>query len=500
MAPSTNTNEESVKAYDLTSKISPFLDLHMIFPLLEYVDSVIIKDHATYESSAVASSRLSLLTPTNMVDYAMDIYKDLHKTDQIPEEYEARKEAVFRQLEELTVGAADFCHLISDEQTKNKLMVDGEWTLSGLESYGITREVIDTYKQLAKFNYECGDYGSSKDMLDIYLSLFLDQTKNNIKTVVVNEETGVEEEEITKKTEDNIQSIAFNLTSTDGEIHSVLWGKLSCSILLESWDEAYVNLEDVKRFIELRSNNGTLPPLEALQQRTWLLHWSLFVFWNNSKRGLESIIELYTSEKYMQAIQTNAPHLIRYLAAAILINKKKRGGTLKELVKTLQCCEYEDPIIQFVDALYVQFDFDSAQKKLKGCELLLATDFFLCKQGDLFMEEARVFIFENYCRIHHKIGIGELSTKLAMDENEAERWIVDLIRNASLDAKIDAEEGCVIMGNSQQILDNNVYNSLVTKTKDLSTRSAVLGQNLSMIVNEAKKEKDKRNRKNSEDE
>ena len=109
-------------------------------------------------------------------------------------------------------------------------------------------------------------------------------------------------------------------------------------------------------------------------------------------------------------------------------------------------------------------------------------------------------MLQYYCRIHHKIGIGELSTKLAMDENEAERWIVDLIRNASLDAKIDAEEGCVIMGNSQQILDNNVYNSLVTKTKDLSTRSAVLGQNLSMIVNEAKKEKDKRNRKNSEDE
>ena len=34
---------KSIGEWDLTSRISPFLDLHMIVPLLEYVDSVIIK-------------------------------------------------------------------------------------------------------------------------------------------------------------------------------------------------------------------------------------------------------------------------------------------------------------------------------------------------------------------------------------------------------------------------------------------------------------------------
>jgi translation initiation factor 3 subunit E len=36
-----------------------------------------------------------------------------------------------------------------------------------------------------------------------------------------------------------------------------------------------------------------------------------------------------------------------------------------------------------------------------------------------------------------------LGKKLAMNQHEAERWIVDLIRNAALDAKIVSQAGCV---------------------------------------------------------
>merc|ERR1712071_197486 len=121
---------------------------------------------------------------------------------------------------------------------------------------------------------------------------------------------------------------------------------------------------------------------------------------------------------------------------------------MKDLVKVMQHCEYSDPIVEFVDCLCVKFDFEGAQTKLAECELVLSTDFFLCKQTALFMEEARVFVFENYCRIHNKIDLSALGKKLAMNQEEAERWIVDLIRNADLDAKIDSEEGCVVMGGS----------------------------------------------------
>merc|ERR1719183_1163322 len=193
--------------------------------------------------------------------------------------------------------------------------------------------------------------------------------------------------------------------------------------------------------------------LEALKQRTWLLHWSLFVFWNDSAKGLENMVSLFLTERYLQAITTVAPHLLRYLTAAVLLVKRRvakqsssenRSSSgldsrrlLKDLIRTIGHCDYTDPIVEFVDCLCVKFDFDGAQEKLAECRHLLETDFFLCKQTALFMEEARVFVFENYCRIHNKVDLSTLGQKLAMDEQAAERWIVDLIRNASLDAKID---------------------------------------------------------------
>ena len=39
-----------------------------------------------------------------------------------------------------------------------------------------------------------------------------------------------------------------------------------------------------------------------------------------------------------------------------------------------------------------------------------------------------------------------LAAKLNMTEDDAEKWVVNMIRNARLDAKIDSEKGHVVMG------------------------------------------------------
>lgn len=46
---------------------------------------------------------------------------------------------------------------------------------------------------------------------------------------------------------------------------------------------------------------------------------------------------------------------------------------------------------------------------------VLLSDFFLCNCAEEFMEAARHFIFETYCRIHHKIDIGMLAGKMVCD-------------------------------------------------------------------------------------
>ena len=329
-------------------------------------------------------------------------------------------------------------------------------------------------------------------MLENYISLFASPPKPT------KEDDDDEEQETTKPAEDEKTGNPnmYYLTSIDTNLLQVLWGKLSCEILVEDYEEAMVALIAVKTALESLASSNKISPLEALHQRTWLLHWSLFVFWNADK-GMETMVELFTSEKYLQAVTTNAPHLLRYLTAAVLVCKRraaKKAGSnsnsegrrlLRDLVKVMQQCEYSDPIVEFVDKLSVQFDFDAAQLQLEKCETVLKSDFFLCKQSELFMEEARIFVFENYCRIHHKIDLSNLGDKLAMDRDVAEKWIVDLIRNAMLDAKIDSEEGCVVMGAGTV----SVYEQIMDKTRDLTSRSAGLTSNMRGYLNDVRRAK-----------
>ena len=54
-------------------------------------------------------------------------------------------------------------------------------------------------------------------------------------------------------------------------------------------------------------------------------------------------------------------------------------------------------------------------------------------------------LFETYCRIHQTIDIKLLAEQLNMSAEHAERWLVNLVREARLDAKIDSEANHVLM-------------------------------------------------------
>jgi len=101
------------------------------------------------------------------------------------------------------------------------------------------------------------------------------------------------------------------------------------------------------------------------------------------------------------------PHILRYLATAVIINRSRRNA-LKDLVKVIQqeSYTYRDPITEFIEHLYVNFDFDGARQKLHECQTVLLSDFFLIACIDEFVENARLMIFETFCRIHQCISIG----------------------------------------------------------------------------------------------
>lgn len=80
---------------------------------------------------------------------------------------------------------------------------------------------------------------------------------------------------------------------------------------------------------------------------------------------------------------------------------------MKDLVRIVrqEAYEYRDPVTEFIRALYVDFDFEEAQRKLSEAEGVLKGDFFLQGTAESFVEAARHLISESYCKIHQRIDI-----------------------------------------------------------------------------------------------
>lgn len=102
---------ESPEQCDLTAQVAPYLDRHLIFPLLEY-----IIENLDYSKDDVAAARLELLRPTHMVDYAAECHKALH--GDAPAEMKQQKEQVYKQLETLKNGCEPLLKLCQDDNEK----------------------------------------------------------------------------------------------------------------------------------------------------------------------------------------------------------------------------------------------------------------------------------------------------------------------------------------------------------------------------------------------
>jgi translation initiation factor 3 subunit E len=207
----------------------------------------------------------------------------------------------------------------------------------------------------------------------------------------------------------------FLLFSPSFELNlSAHWGKLASNILSGEWEAAMVEVKDLRDIIDNPHGTSLDKPLAQLQARTWLLHWSLFVFWNLGE-GQGGLLEMFLSPHYLNTIQTSCPHLLRYLVAAAVISRRapKPAGTrgnrdhIRELVKIVQMEEYQysDPVTSFLKDLFVDFDLDQAQQKLTVAEAVVRGDFFLSGFVDDFLDNARWLITEVYCRIHQRIDI-----------------------------------------------------------------------------------------------
>lgn len=423
-------------AYDLTPTLSKFFDRHLIIPLLEFLGG-----RQLYDMNDIGKAKIKVLQDTKMFDYLLQEYASLTDGTSPPPEIQQKREDVMEDFARISEQKQEILEyfqipavqkLIEDVPDSNVLYDQ----LCKEHNFG--SDMLDKIYDWAKFNFETGNYQEATQFLDLFRSV---------------------------------------APTSHSKQRSARWGKAAGEVLLQEWNTALEDLQQLKTDIDSSANptemdRNPVPIAELLTERAWLIHWSLYVFFNHPQ-GKDKIVEwCLGSADYLNAIQTLCPHILRYLVVAILTNKNKRRQHLKEVKDVIEVIKqessnYSDPVTEFVISVFVEFDFEKSQKKLQECEIVLENDFFLVGCVHDFIDSARKYIFETYCRINSRISIASIAETLNLGVDDAEKWIANVIREARLDAKIDAAKGEVLMGTPAL----SSYQMLIEKTKNLALRT-----------------------------
>lgn len=158
--------------------------------------------------------------------------------------------------------------------------------------------MVDTLYDCAKFRYECGNYSEASEYLYFYRVLV------STFAVLVSWST----------LSVGVCLFLCQAPSDHKNLMSAKWGKLSCAVLAQDWDSALEELNKLKRdidetvclcvhvcvwvetLVEGCVSCQVSNHLMRLQYRAWLIHWSLFVYFNHPK-GQDEIIKIFLYEQ-----------------------------------------------------------------------------------------------------------------------------------------------------------------------------------------------------------
>lgn len=425
----------SADGSSIMPQIAPHLSRHLLFPLIQFEGDKAEEKGEDEKAKKILSGKIKLLADTNMTDYVASLYCDFHNVAEPPAEYTKKRQDVLAQLENYEQATEKIANLLTQDEVVNGLRSDKVANLEFLKNqHGVTMEMVNALYDFGQFQFRCGQYGPAADML-----------------------------------------YQFRVLSTDNDkVNGATWGKLASEILSTNWESAVEEVKNVREGIDSKLFNN---PRAQLDHRTMLIHWSLFPLFNFDA-AREPILEMFFSASYINTIQTSCPWILRYLIAAVITGRSRARNSslqskqMKDVVRYVrqEAYEYTDPLTQFINALYIAHDFNAAREALRMAEEVCRSDFFLASSADAFVEAARHLICESYCKIFSRMNIRDLSAKLGLNPDDGEKWIVNLIRETRLDAKIDSQDGTVVMNHPP----NNVYQQVIEKTKGGFFRTQVL--------------------------
>jgi len=419
--------------YDLTHKMSKFMDRHLMFPILLEWDSDEKSD--VFGKEDLLNAKIDLLKGTHMLDYLRQLMEQGGQS--LPADLEAKRATVVDDLQSTLVEMTPLLAILDQEEVV-AAELNSKSVTQFMKDHNLADDCWDKLFAYAIKHFMCGGYTLSASLLKHYRNIIQKDP----------------EREDPKKTS------------------AALWGSLACHILNAEWTLAAELAHKLDEHIDSKRQTKH----EEVASRLWLLHWSLFIIFKCDKPGqFTKLVDMFLSDKHLQIILISAPWLIRYVSYIAIVTKRLRPQ-MKDIAAYIDTNNenFNDPMSNFLKCVYIDMDFEVAKQCLAQCQTICSVDYFLANCYPEFEENARLLIFETYCRIHQEIDINMIAKTLNMNTNEAEVWIVKLIQAARLDAKIDSEKNSVVMTK----LNENVYHEVLEKTKNLSFRSMLLMTNL----------------------
>lgn len=392
------------------AKLAPNLDSHLLLPLIDFA---IAKSDAPDQFRA---ARVELLQRTLMIDTLMAELPagapQAANLEKKKKKFEKQFQDAMKQLGKvvdvfftvtddegirLRVFGSEF-----DEQKRH-----GKFSMANLQQeHSVSAKNVNALYDVGFQLVAAGAYAQAADVLKVY-------------------------------------NVISEKRDSQDRIDSAQWGHFMCDCLLGYTDSSRDGLEALRNQLESMQT--------ATVSRVWLLHWALFHYFKRGETSLflDHIFNIERTDRdrsflYTNVIQSAAPHLLRYVAAAAVLNKKKKSHLRRAArVVDQESYQYTDAVTQFVHELCGRSNFTRATALLAECDKQLAQDYFLCDLRAEFLNNARMLIFEDQLRVHKSISIANAAQQLEMTSDKAEVWLVDLIREAKIDATVDSVAGTV---------------------------------------------------------
>ncbi|ETW38011.1 hypothetical protein PFTANZ_01249 [Plasmodium falciparum Tanzania (2000708)] len=467
---------------DLTGKICSYLDPHMVQIILtwlkenkvgdvndleknlELLNEGCDKEIALIENECTNGNRGVINNYLESVELEIDEFQEAmneYKIDQM--------NRIGSNLEKKSiVGLRDWCNTYLLD--KNKM-------------YTFSDNIDDKILKLSRYYYQKKDYVKSKQYLLLYIL--------NISEMIIN----ISESSKMKTCYWGIISNIINSFFMNINNDDYLFSKNDDGKIIVKEDiinEMNVCIESIVKLSQLL-NKEKVSKNEIILQRSWLIHWSLIIIFhffmyviyvkntypkNNSFSMLQ---DWFIDEKNLSILNLICPHIIRYYCVYAIFYRNRKDH-FELILNTLNFIKskYNDSFTSLLISIFTDYDFNMAQTCIATIGTLCERDVFLYKLKPYIEEHCRFIIFETYCRIHKSINIDMISSKVNLTREQAEKWIVNLIRNAKLDAKINSEKNCIEISTPPP----NLYQQVIDKTQNLIMRSNFIVQVLNRSSND----------------